>query len=80
MQIRIMAFGIAKEILGDRQLSMEVPDACSVAELKNQLIHIYPDFEKLRSLSLAVNQDYVRDDVILFERDEIVIIPPVSGG
>ena len=40
----------------------------------------FPDFEKLRSLSIAVNQEYREDDFLVKEGDEIVIIPPVSGG
>ena len=40
----------------------------------------FPDFEKLRSLVIAVNEEYQEDGFILSEKDEIVIIPPVSGG
>jgi len=40
----------------------------------------YPEFEKLRHLALAVNSEYVQDDLIISENDEVVIIPPVSGG
>jgi molybdopterin converting factor small subunit len=31
-------------------------------------------------LALAINQEYVDDHQIIAENDEIVIIPPVSGG
>lgn len=80
MQIKVLAFGIAKEILGERQLSIEMPESASVEDLKNLLISQYPDFEKLRSLAIAVNQNYVSDSLTLSANDEVVIIPPVSGG
>ncbi len=80
MQIKVLAFGIAKEILGSRQLSLELPDTASVEDLKNHLVQRFPDFEKLRSLSIAVNQNYVEDSRSLSPQDEVVIIPPVSGG
>jgi molybdopterin converting factor small subunit len=31
-------------------------------------------------LFIAVNQNYAADDAALKETDEIVLIPPVSGG
>ena len=40
----------------------------------------YPAFDKLASLQLAVNAEYVEDDYVLRENDEVVLIPPVSGG
>jgi molybdopterin converting factor small subunit len=51
-----------------------------VGDLKIELIAQFPDFEKLRSLVIAVNEEYQEDGFILSEKDEIVIIPPVSGG
>lgn len=80
MQIKVLAFGIAKEILGNRQLSLELPDAASVDDLKDHLVQRFPEFDKLRSLAIAVNQNYVEDSQRLSAQDEVVIIPPVSGG
>ncbi|MFK8102593.1 MAG: molybdopterin converting factor subunit 1 [Saprospiraceae bacterium] len=80
MKIDILAFGIAKDILETQQLSYEIEDRSSIAALKEQLCQAYPAFEKLRCLSIAVNAEYQEDDFILNEKDEIAIIPPVSGG
>jgi len=52
----------------------------NVRGLKDQLSTAYPDFKKLRSLALAVNEEYVADELELNHGDQIVIIPPVSGG
>ena len=80
MKIRILAFGIAKDIIKNSKLEMEVKDGISIVALKAQLCDLYPEFEQLRSLNIAVNADYQKDDFILSEKDEIVILPPVSGG
>ena len=40
----------------------------------------YPEFAKLKSLSFAVGENYQDDSYALHENDEVVIIPPVSGG
>lgn len=80
MQINILAFGIAKDILGATQLSLEVNPGLTVAELKQELCGRFPDFSKLTSLRVAVNSEYADDDTSLRPSDEIVLIPPVSGG
>jgi len=80
MKINILAFGIAKDIIKASTLGLEISDGTTVGELKSKLISQFPEFERLRLLSIAVNQEYQEDDFLLNEKDEIVIIPPVSGG
>ncbi|HFC00070.1 MAG TPA: MoaD/ThiS family protein [Phaeodactylibacter sp.] len=80
MKINILAFGIAKDIINNSQLEIEMTDGETVGQLKTQLINQFPDFKRLQSLSIAVNEEYQTDDFLLHEKDEIVIIPPVSGG
>ena len=44
------------------------------------LVHQFPELASLRSLSFAVGEDYQEDNYVLREGDEVVVIPPVSGG
>lgn len=80
LEIRIRAFGIAKDILRQKSMSIQVKDGHTIGQLRAQLAGEYPDFKKLRSLSFAINEEYVDDDAQLHADDEVVIIPPVSGG
>lgn len=81
MHITIRAFGIAKDILNARTMPFELgTDARTIADLKTSLTRRYGDFEKLSKLSFAVNEEYVDDAHTLKEGDEVVLIPPVSGG
>jgi molybdopterin synthase sulfur carrier subunit len=80
MKCRIKAFGISREIIGSKLLEMEMPDSQSILDLKKALIEKYPTFESLKSLYIAVNNEYAPEDAILKEGDEIALIPPVSGG
>ena len=80
MKIKLVAFGIAKDILQQSTKELSVDPSMSIAALKQQLIDNYPDFSDLRSLKFAINEDYQDDDFQLSENDEVVIIPPVSGG
>jgi molybdopterin converting factor subunit 1 len=80
MQITILAFGIAREILGSSSISVELPGQPTVGELKAQLCRDYPGFEKLASLAIALNTEYATEEARIQPGDEVVIIPPVSGG
>ena len=80
--MEVLLFGIAKDIVGNSQLHFSEPNEMpnSVSELKKMISKNYPEFSKLSSLAVAVNNEYAQDDVKLSTDDEIAIIPPVSGG
>lgn len=80
MKLKLRAFGIAKDIIGSSTLSVTDSNARTVGDLKNHLKSTYPQFESLLKFSLAVDEEYRDDDHILKENDEVIIIPPVSGG
>ncbi|WP_324674434.1 molybdopterin converting factor subunit 1 [Hymenobacter sp. GOD-10R] len=80
MKLKIALFGITKEIVGKPELELDAPAEQSVAELIEQLRAKYPALNELTSFAVAVNSDYADDDYQLHERDEIALIPPVSGG
>lgn len=79
MAYRIKAFGIARDILGGRDLTFEI-DGQTVGDLRQALLQQFPALRELRSLLIAVNNSYAPDSQTLSEHDEIAIIPPVSGG
>ncbi len=80
MQLNILAFGITKDIVGGSSVEVQLPDGLSVAQLKEWLGTKYPAMQELKSLLIAVNEEYGDDTYILTEKDEIALIPPVSGG
>ncbi|MGB0984570.1 MAG: MoaD/ThiS family protein [Saprospiraceae bacterium] len=80
MNIKIVAFGIATDILKARELEINIKDGATVEDVKHYLKATYPPFEKLASLSLAVGEEYRADDYIITKNQEVVIIPPVAGG
>ncbi|OUT93950.1 MAG: hypothetical protein CBB92_14115 [Flammeovirgaceae bacterium TMED32] len=80
MKIKLIAFGIAKEIIGPDESNLEVKNPCNIGDLKRILIIHYPEFKKIQSIKFAVNEDYQEDYFQIHEGDEVVIIPPVSGG
>ena len=53
-----MAFGITKDIVGKTLFQFDLPDGSTVKELKAQLSSAYPKIEDLKSLLIAVNEEY----------------------
>jgi molybdopterin converting factor small subunit len=80
MTLQLHAYGIARDIVGARVIDFETPGALTVAELQRLLLERYPAFGDLSSLRVAVNAEFGESDTPLREGDEIVLIPPVSGG
>lgn len=79
MILKIKTFGISRDILGGREVELDV-NGTSVGDLRKTLSMRYPQLDKLNSLFIAVNQEYAPDEKILTVADEIALIPPVSGG
>jgi MoaE-MoaD fusion protein len=81
MRVRVLFFGVLKEIIGksldliDLAEGASVRDVLAVYESQNPRLK-----ESLPSLALAVNQEYAGPDTKLTENDEIALLPPVSGG
>lgn len=81
MNVRIKFFAMLRERAGVAEVSKEIEAGSSVADLWRQLQKDYPklDVPGIRLL-YAVNQNYVGLDHKLNENDEVVFVPPVSGG
>lgn len=80
MNINILAFGIAKDIFGSPTVDLELNNDATVSNLKYVLEAKYPRLKQLASYLIAVNNEYALPEDTIHQRDEIAIIPPVSGG
>jgi len=80
MKLHLLAFGIARDILNGSSIEFELHAGNRISDLKQALQDRHPGFNQLTSLSFAVNESYVPDTHQLQDGDEVVLIPPVSGG
>ena len=80
MNVRLLFFGIAKDLVQLDDVYFELPNNATVAVFKSRLLDIFPQLTNLNSYFIAVNESYANDDTILNENDEVAILPPVSGG
>ncbi len=81
MRVRVLFFGMLKDMAGKPADEMELPDGASVRDLLAQYESLIPTLKQsLPSLALAVNQQYAGPDTRLQADDEVALLPPVSGG
>ena len=81
MRVRILVFGMLKDLVGTASESLDLSDGASVADvLRHYELQIPRLKDVLPSLALAVNQQYARAETKLNSGDEVALLPPVSGG
>jgi MoaE-MoaD fusion protein len=81
MKIRIKLFASTREIVGKRELEVELPEGATVSVLLSELAIQFPALRGLAdSVKVAVNHEYAEGERRLAEGDELALIPPVSGG
>jgi molybdopterin converting factor subunit 1 len=81
MHVRILFFATLKDIVGAREMQLQVRDGATIADVLTQLEGRYPRIKDYRPVVLtAINEEYVDPGAHVHENDEIAIFPPVSGG
>lgn len=78
--IKVMAFGISRDIVGGTEVEIQLAGTPTVERLRQQLYLQYPELQALRSLAIAVAEEYAQEDRLILPGEEVVLIPPVSGG
>jgi molybdopterin converting factor subunit 1 len=81
MNVTVRLFATIRQQAGWREKEIQLVDGATVAALFATLAAEQPDFDlSKRSVYAAVNQQYVQQDAVLADGDEVAIFPPVSGG
>ncbi len=81
MRVRVVYFGILREMAGHEHESVELADGARLAELYSDLQQRIPGLNKFaNSIALSINYEYATLDAPLHDGDEVALLPPVSGG
>jgi MoaE-MoaD fusion protein len=78
-QVSVLAFGVLKETLGSGATSISLPDGATVADLLASISRRNPA-AVLKGIAVSVNAEYANLAHPLRHRDEVALLPPVSGG
>ena len=81
MKVKVLFFASCTDIVGSRELAVEITDGSRVQNLVDELVTQFPRLVAMSDvLSVAVNAEYTGTETELREGDEVALIPPVSGG
>ncbi|MBW4644659.1 MAG: MoaD/ThiS family protein [Goleter apudmare HA4340-LM2] len=79
--VTVKLFAAYHEAYGVSELVLEFPNSTSVKAVCDRLITEHPELSKWRDLTrFGINLIFVEPDTLLQNGDEVVLIPPVSGG
>jgi MoaE-MoaD fusion protein len=81
MQVRILFFGMLKDLAGRGSELLDLPEHSTLGDVFIHYAGITPKLGELAaSIATSINQEFAGPDSTLKEGDEIAFLPPVSGG
>ncbi len=79
IQVRVLAFGVLKDVLGSDEIALTLCEGATVAGLLAELTRTRSSVS-FRGIAVSVNAEYAASAHVLKDGDEIGLLPPVSGG
>lgn len=81
MPVRVLFFGVLKEITGISSEDVEIEPGTTLGALFDRYAGRFETLRESRpSILLARNQEFAKADTKLSDDDEVAFLPPVSGG
>ena len=81
IQVTLKLFSIYQDAYGQPEQIIKCPVGTTVGNLCDRLIAEHPSLLMWRSVTrFGINLDFVPEETVLKDGDEVVLIPPVSGG
>jgi MoaE-MoaD fusion protein len=81
VRIRVLFFGVLRDIVGLREDSIDIPEGGRVETVYELYAARFPRLRDVSSsIVLALNQQFSEPSATLADGDEVAFLPPVSGG
>lgn len=79
--VTVKLFAAYQEAYAVPELILEFPPNTPVAAVLERLIIEHPELKQWQHLTrFGINLEFVEPDTLVQDGDEVVLIPPVSGG
>ena len=81
MKVKVRFFALYRELVGVRETQVDLPAGSTALDVWQSFASTHPTLApNLPHTRFAINGEYTEPDAALAEGDEVVFIPPVSGG
>jgi molybdopterin synthase sulfur carrier subunit len=81
MRVRVRLFASLREAVGHGEVELEMPVGATAEQAWERIVRDHPALAERRArLTAAINRSYATFDTPLRDGDELVFVPPVSGG
>ncbi|WP_299408319.1 MoaD/ThiS family protein [Acaryochloris sp. IP29b_bin.148] len=81
VKVTVKLFAAYQDVVGSPELDLELPAGSTAQQVGEYFWTHYPRLDSLKSIThFGVNLDFVPANTPLQSGDEVVLIPPVSGG
>lgn len=81
ISITLKLFAVYQDVLGCPDMTLTLPKGTTVQDLCDRICGQHPTLKQWQSLTrFGINLQFVAADTPLSDGDEVVFIPPVSGG
>ncbi len=81
IEVKVKLFAVYQEVFDASEIDLMLPASAQVSDVLASLIEQKPQLAKWQEVTrFGVNLKFVEADTFLQEGDEVVLIPPVSGG
>lgn len=80
-EIKVKLFAILRERVGESEITITVPTGITVSYLNSEILKKYPQLKSFNNKFVtSVNCKVTTGNTIISSKDEIALLPPVSGG
>jgi molybdopterin converting factor subunit 1 len=80
-KIKVKLFAILRERVGESEITITVPSGITVNHLNSEILKKYPQLESFSNKFVtSVNCKVTTGDTVITSKDEVALLPPVSGG
>jgi len=79
--LSIKLFASLRQAMRSDEIKIDIDNEITVSHMKKIVFETFPNLKKLNiPFLVAVNHKFAKDSVVISIRDEVALIPPVSGG
>ncbi len=79
--LSIKLFASLRQAMRSDEIKIDIDNEITVSQMKKIVFETFPNLKKLNiPFFVAVNYKFAKDSSIIKPKDDVALIPPISGG